>query len=71
MSSAKWSEHILVQDHGLNVLRLQNPRFSPILLIYRFALWKTEETNFTCVLAVTVTTVHWAKHVLKCTLHFT
>ena len=32
-------------------------RFSPILLIYRFALWKIEETDFTCVLAVTITTV--------------
>jgi hypothetical protein len=34
-----------------------NPRFSPILLIYRFAHWKIEETDFTCVLAVTITTV--------------
>ena len=34
-----------------------NPRFSPMLLIYRFALWKIEETDFTCVLAVTITTV--------------
>jgi hypothetical protein len=41
-----------------------NPRISAVLLIYRFALWKTEETDFTSVLAVTLTTVDWAIHVL-------
>jgi hypothetical protein len=37
-----------------------NPRISPVLLIHRFALWETEETDFTCVLAVTLKTVDWA-----------
>jgi hypothetical protein len=43
-----------------------NPRISPVLLIYRFALWKTEETDFTSVLAVTLTTVDWAITYLIC-----